>query len=131
MANLDLARFYVWFLFVLSVITAIARLAAARQFGAMMAAKLADPRRRRRQQWMGWSVLLLSPLILVYAFFGPLPAWMWVAAGIGMLNGAEQLLNTRFPDRDSLTYSSRIFGTLHALAAFAIWGLVLRYPAVR
>jgi hypothetical protein len=129
--NFDLGRFYVWFLFVISIITALARLGMPGQFAAVMSAKLADERKRRRQRIWGWVIILGSPLILIYAAFGPLRAWMWVAAAIGVLNGVEQLLNTYYPDRASLTYLSRIFGAFHALAAIAIWFLVLRYPAIR
>jgi len=131
LASLDLARFYVWFLFVVSILTAAARLGLPRQFAVMMSAKLADERKRRRQRIWGLAVLLLSPLILLYALYGSLRAWMWVAAAMGMLNGVEQLLNVRYPDRASLTYLSRVFGAFNALAAVAIWFFVLRYPAVR
>ena len=130
MHSFDLGRFYVWFLFVISIITALARLGLPGQFAAVMADKMSDERKRRRQRIWGWAIVLGSPIILVYGFFGHIAAWMWVAALIGILNGAEQLLNTAYPDRSSLTYLSRIFGAFHALAAILIWWLVLRYPVV-
>jgi len=129
--NFDLGRFYVWFLFVVSILTALARLGLPGQFAVMMSAKLADARKRNRQVLFGWIILAASPLILLYWFYGPLRAWMWVAAGMGILNGIEQLLSARYPDRASLAYLSRIFGAFNALAAILIWFLVLRYPAVR
>lgn len=131
MHNFDWGRFYVWFLFVISVITALARLGAARQFAAVMSDKLREARKRTRQRWMGLAILLASPLILIYGLFGHLQPWMWVAAGIGVLNGAEQVLNTAYPDRESLVYSSRVFGVFHALAVVLIWAMVLRHPGVR
>ncbi|MDP9266994.1 MAG: hypothetical protein M3P27_01540 [Acidobacteriota bacterium] len=131
MHSFDLGRFYVWFLFVVSIITALARLGLPGQFAEVMAAKLSDERKRRRQRIWGWAILAGSPLILLYGLFGHVAPWMWVAAGIGILNGLEQLLNTAYADRASLTYLSRIFGSLHALAAIAIWMLVLRHPAVQ
>lgn len=132
MPKFDLGRFYVWFLFVISIITALARLGLARAFAEQMAGKFeAAPHKIRRQRLWGWVVLLLSPVILVYGFFGHIPAWMWVAVGIGMLNGVEQILTATWVDRPSLAYLSRIFGAFHAMAAVLIWFLVLRYPAVR
>jgi hypothetical protein len=128
--NFDLGRFYVWFLFVISIVTALARLGLPGQFADVMAGKLTDERKRRRQRLWGWMIIVLSPLILFYGLFGHIAAWMWVAAGIGILNGAEQVLNTMYPDRASLKYLSRIFGSFHALAAVLIWWLVLRYPSV-
>jgi hypothetical protein len=129
--SFDLGRFYVWFLFVVSIITALARLGLPGQFAEVMSAKLSDERKRRRQRIWGWAILAGSPLILFYGLFGHIAPWMWVAAGIGILNGLEQLLNTAYPDRASLIYLSRVFGALHALAAIAIWVLVLRHRAVR
>lgn len=131
MPNFDLGRFYVWFLFAVSILTALARLGLPVQFAVMMSAKLADERKRRRQRFFGLAILLLSPLILLYGLYGPIRAWMWVATGMGILNGIEQLLSTAYPDRASLTYLSRIFGAFNALAAILIWFLVLRYPAAR
>ena len=132
MPRFDLGRFYVWFLFVISIITALARFGLARAFADQLATKFeAAPQKIRRQKMWGWVVLLLSPVILVYGFFGHIPAWMWVAVGIGMLNGFEQLMTAIWVDRDSLAYLSRIFGAFHSLAAVLIWFLVLRYPAVR
>jgi len=127
----NLGRFYVWFLFVVSIITALARLGLPGQFAEVMAAKLSDERKRRAQRIWGWAILAGSPLILLYGLFGHIASWMWIAAGIGVLNGLEQLLNTAYPDRASLTYLSRIFGVLQALAAILIWMLVLRYPPVK
>ena len=127
----NLGRFYVWFLFVISIITALARLGLPGQFAAVMEQKLSDERKRRRQRIWGWAIVLGSPLILIYGLFGPIQPWMWVAAGIGMLNGFEQILNAGYPDLASLTFLSRIFGTFHALAAVLIWVLVLRHPAAK
>jgi hypothetical protein len=130
--NLDLGRFYVWFLFVISILTALARLGLANAFAEQMTAKFAaDPRKRVRQRWWGWAVLVLSPIILFYGLVGHIRPWMWAAVGIGMVNGVEQLLTARYPDRASLVYLSRIFGAFHTLAAVLIWFLILRYPAVR
>ena len=132
MHNFDLGRAYVWFLFVITILTALARLGLAHAFADQTSAKFAaDPRKRARQQWWGWFVLLLSPTFLAYAFFGKIPAWVWAAVGIGMLNGVEQILTARYPDRPSLVYLSRIFGVFHTLAAVLIWFLILRYPAVK
>jgi len=129
--NYDLGRFYVWFLFVISVITALARLGLPGQFALVMSAKLEDERKRRRQRFWGWVIILASPAILLYGVVGHIRAWMWVAAAIGILNGGEQVLDTAYPDRGSLVFLSRIFGAFHAIAAIAIWFFVLRYPAVR
>jgi hypothetical protein len=130
--NFDWGRFYVWFLFVISIITALARLGLARAFADQLATKFeTNPIKVRRQKLWGWVVLLASPIILVYGFFGHIPAWMWVAVGIGMLNGVEQILTATWTDRGSLVYLSRIFGAFHSMAAVLIWFLVLRYPAVR
>ena len=131
MPSFDLGRLYVWFLFVISIVTALARLGLPGQFSAVMGQKLSDERKRRRQRIWGWAIVVASPIILFYGFVGHIHPWMWVAAGIGVLNGAEQVLNTAYPDRESLVYLSRIFGSFHALAAVAIWMFVLRYPAGR
>ena len=132
MHNIDWGRFYVWFLFVISIITALARFGLARAFAEQMASKFeAAPEKIRRQKMWGWLVLLASPLFLAYGFFGHIPAWVAVAVGVGMLNGIEQLLTATWIDRPSLVYLSRIFGAFHSLAAVLIWFLVLRYPAVR
>lgn len=133
MPDLDLGRVYVWILFVVSVLTAAARLGLPGQFAVMMSAKLADERKRRWQRLLGWLILAGSPVILLYGWlFTPrISAWVWAAAGLGALNGVEQLLNVAYPDRASLTFLSRVFGAFQALAAILIWFLVLRYPAVR
>ncbi len=132
MLNFNLGRFYVWFLFVISILTALARLGLAHAFADQMSTKFAnDPRKRVRQKWWGWFVLFISPTFLAYAFFGKIPGWIWAAVGIGMLNGVEQILTAQYPDKPSLVYLSRIFGVFHALAAILIWFLILRYPAVQ
>ena len=107
MHSFDLGRFYVWSLFVISIVTALARLGLPGQFAVVMAQKLSDERKRRRQRYFGWAVVLGSPIILIYGFFGHIHPWMWVAAGIGILNGVEQILSTAYPDRGSLAYLSR------------------------
>ena len=131
MRNVDWLRAYVWFLLALCVLTALVRLAAASFFATTQAAKLADPRKRRLYSWGGWAAVLISPFILLWGFFGHISGLVWAMFGLGILNGADYILNSRYPDRASLTFLSRIFGALNAVAAVAIWFFVLRYPAVR
>jgi hypothetical protein len=122
------ATIYLWLLLVVCALTAIVRLGATRISATIMAEKLANLRYRRRQKYLGWIVLIASPLILVYGFFGPIRLWMWVAVLVGILSGGEQTANTAAPEVSSLVWQSRIFGLLNAAAAICIWVAMHRAP---
>ena len=123
------ATLYLWLLLVVCALTALVRLLATRLSATIMAEKLANTRYRRRQKVLGWVVLIASPLILVYGFFGPIRLWMWVAVLVGVLSGGEQTANVASPEVRTLVWQSRVFGVLNAAAAVCIWVAMHRAAA--
>lgn len=120
------ANYYIWFLLVVTGLTALVRLVAPRQYASLESERLAEPRTRRHRLWMGAATAGLSPLILLYGFWGPLRPWMWLSASVGMLTGVEQLTAARFYDPPRMLWHTRIFGMVAAAAAIAIYLFFLR-----
>jgi hypothetical protein len=119
------SQLYLWFLVVITGLTGVVRLAVPRQVAVIESERLANPVVRRRRWWIGWGGVLLSPAILLYAFWGPLHPWMWMAALVGFLSSAEQLFASRFHWERAMLWHARIFGVLSAVTAIAIWAFFI------
>jgi hypothetical protein len=105
---------------------ALFRLAIPTRYAELQAEKLRTPRQQRNHKILGWIALLGSPLIFVYALFGHLRTWMWLAAIVGVISGADSLTAGWFLRRNRFVTHTVIFGAIGAVAAVLIYFYFLR-----
>jgi hypothetical protein len=102
------------------------RLAIPRRYAELQAEKLRSERSQRNHRILGWITLLGSPLILLYGVFGHLRIWMWLAALVGVISGADSLTAGWFLRRNRFATHTFIFGAIGAATAILIYFLFLR-----
>ena len=118
-------RYYAWFLLVATVLPAIVRLAAPRQFALLTSQRIADLKKRKRHRLLGWISLAGSlVLIPVYIFYSQ-QRWLVVAFVIGVITGIEMIVNAERPEEDSLLRQSVIFGVIYIACAVFTYFFVL------
>ncbi len=120
------ARYYVYFLLAICILTALTRLAATRLYAQLESERLQEPKARRHRVWIGVGAIALSPLILLYGFWGPVHPWMWLTVGLSILSGAEQWTAARCHEFPRMLWHTRIFGVISALLAVGIYVFFLR-----
>jgi len=114
-------RYYAWFLLITSGLAALMRLAAARRMAEMNSAKLRAEKRRARARCIGIAVMVGSlALIPLYIWFKH-QTWIPLAAGVGVLSGAEFVSNAASPLEPSLVRQNRIYGALYVVATILIY----------
>jgi phosphatidylserine synthase len=118
-------RFYIYFLLVITALSALLRLARPRQFAELESERLQEERARKRRKWLGMAALC-SPLILLYKFWAPLSAWMWLAAVVGTISGVEQVTSAHWHEQRQLLLHTRVFGVLSAVTAVCIYAFFVR-----
>jgi hypothetical protein len=102
------------------------RLLVSGKFAGLELQRLANPRTRKNRRRLGWGVLIASPLILLYGLHGRLSAWLWLAAVVGVLSGAEQLASAYCQTLARMLWHARLFGALSVAAAIIIYVFFLR-----
>lgn len=120
------ATVYLWFLVAASALDSALRLGRTRQVAQLQSEKLAEPAARRRRTWMGLASLILSPLMLLYGLWHPIPAWLWISVAYGMVAGLEYLTSVRFALESKLIWQTRVFGLCSAAIAVAVYFGFLR-----
>ena len=121
-AALDKAlRIYAWFLLIVTVLPAAARLARPRELARIVMMRLQNPKRRKRARIGGMIYLGLSVLAILYLLRAQMgqQRWLIMAVLVGMISALEFLLNSRVFDEESLARQNRLFGGAYAAMAIA------------
>ncbi|HUI84278.1 MAG TPA: hypothetical protein VL240_08645 [Candidatus Binatia bacterium] len=122
-ASLDKAlRIYAWFLLIVTVLPAAARLAKPRELARIVMVRYQNPRRRRRARIGGMIYLGLSLLAIPFLATARLreERWLILAVLVGMVSAMEFVLNSRAFQEEILARQNRIFGGVYAAIAIAI-----------
>jgi hypothetical protein len=120
-------RIYVWLVLVATGLPAFFRLVIPGRYAELQAEKLRSERAQRNHRILGWITLLGSPLILLYGIFGHLRTWMWLAAIVGVVSGADSLTAPWFLRRNRFVAHTLVFGAVGAVIAVLIYFFFLRH----
>ena len=120
-------RIYAWFLLIVTVLPAAARLARPRELARILLLRYENPKRRKRARLGGLIFFGLSLLAMPVAVRAHRPEtrWLMIALIIGAVSSFEFVLDTRLFDEDSLTRQNRFFGGVYAAVAIATILLLL------
>ncbi len=114
------ARYYAWFLLLVTAVPALLRLLQTRPVAELVSERMQNLKRRSRSRLTGIFSVAGSLLLLpVYVFYYR-RAWILLALIVGVLTGAEMVGNASRPEPDSLVRQNRIFGALYAVTAAGI-----------
>jgi hypothetical protein len=119
-------RGYAYFLIVVCGIAALMRLATSRRLASINSLRLQPERKRNRHRWAGVAVILGSLVLVPLYFLFRAQTWMLLAAGVGVLSGAEFVANAKSPHQPSLVRQNQVFGGLYAAATLLVYLLILR-----
>jgi hypothetical protein len=120
-------RIYAWFLLIVTVLPAAARLVRPRELARILLVRYQNPTRRKRARLGGFGFLGLSLLAMPFAIRAQRPEarWLIIALLVGAVSSFEFVLDTRLFDEDSLTRQNRYFGGVYAAIAIATILLLL------
>ena len=120
-------RIYAWFLLIVTVLPAAARLARPRELARILLLRYQNPTRRKRARLGGSAFLGLSLIAMPFAIRAQRPEarWLIIALLLGVVSSSEFVLDTRLFDEDSLTRQNRYFGGVYAAIAIATILLLL------
>jgi uncharacterized membrane protein (DUF485 family) len=119
-------RGYAYFLLIVCGIAALMRLVTSRRLAAINSQRLQPESKRNRQRWIGIAVVLGSFVLVPVYFFFRAQTWMLLAAGVGVLSGAEFVANAAAPRESSLVRQNQVFGGLYAVATILVYLLIFR-----
>ncbi len=119
-------RGYAYFLLAVCGIAALMRLLTTRRLAAINSLRLQLEGRRNRHRWAGIAVILGSLVLVPLYFFFRAQTWMLLAAGVGVLSGAEFVANAMAPRESSLVRQNQVFGGLYAVATILVYFLTFR-----
>jgi hypothetical protein len=115
-------RIYAWFLLVVTVLPALARVAKPRELARILLLRYENPKRRKRARIGGIIYLGLSlcavPVLLRATMRQE--RWLIMAVLVGAVSALEFLLNSRLFDEEALTRQNRLFGGIYAAMAIAV-----------
>jgi hypothetical protein len=113
---------YAWFLLVVTVLPALARLAKPRELAHILLARYENPKRRKRARIGGFLYLGLSLCAIPYLAVARMhqERWLIMAVLVGAVSALEFILNSRLFDEEALTRQNRIFGGVYAAMAIAV-----------
>lgn len=114
-------RIYAWFLLLVTVLPAAARLARPRELAKILLLRYKDPGRRKRARIGGYIFLAFSVFAMPVAVYlnRPESRWLLIALLIGAVSSLEFLLDSRLFDEEPLTRQNRYFGGVYASIALA------------
>ncbi len=114
-------RIYAWFLLIVTVLPAAARLARPRELAKVLLIRYKDPGRRKRARIGGVLFLAVSLIGMPFAIRAPRPesTWLIIALLVGAVSSLEFLLDSRLLEEESLTRQNRYFGGVYASIAIA------------
>lgn len=114
-------RIYAWFLLLVTVLPAAARLARPRELAKILLVRYKDPGRRKRARIGGYIFLAFSLIAMPIAIRVQRPEsrWLVIALLIGAVSSLEFLLDSRLFEEEPLTRQNRYFGGIYASIAIA------------
>jgi UDP-N-acetylmuramyl pentapeptide phosphotransferase/UDP-N-acetylglucosamine-1-phosphate transferase len=120
-------RIYAWFLLVVTVLPAAARLLRPRELARILLVRYQDPKRRRWARVGGLLFLVLSLIAIPFAYRAQRSEerWLIMALLVGIVSSLEFLLDSRLSDETALTTQNRYFGGVYAAMAIATTLLLL------
>ncbi len=127
-SSLDKAlRIYAWFLLVVTVLPAAARLLKPRELARIILLRYENPKRRKRARLGGIVYLALSAMAIPFFWFSQYrqQRWLIMALLIGIVSALEFLLDSRLFDEEKLTRQNRYFGGVYAAMGIATALLLL------
>jgi hypothetical protein len=120
-------RIYAWFLLVVTVLPAAARLLRPLELARILLVRYQNPTRRKRARIGGFIFLGLSILAMPFALRAQRleSRWLIIALLVGAVSSLEFVLDTRLFDEHSLARQNRYFGGIYAAIAIATVLLLL------
>lgn len=120
-------RIYAWFLLIVTVLPAAARLLRPRELARIQLLRYQNPSRRKRARLGGSAFLGLALLAMPFAILAQRPDthWLLIALLIGAVSSLEYVLGTRLFDEERLARQNRYFGGMYASIAIATVLLLL------
>ena len=114
-------RIYAWFLLLVTVLPAAARLMRPRELAKILLIRYKDPGRRKRARIGGYIFLAFSLVAMPFAIRAPHPesTWLIIALLVGAVSSLEFVLDTRLFEEEPLTRQNRYFGGVYASIAIA------------
>jgi len=114
-------RIYAWFLLLVTVLPAAARLMRPRELAKILLIRYKDPGRRKRARIGGYIFLAFSLIAMPFAIRAEHPesTWLIIALLVGAVSSLEFVLDTRLFEEDPLTRQNRYFGGIYASIAIA------------
>jgi UDP-N-acetylmuramyl pentapeptide phosphotransferase/UDP-N-acetylglucosamine-1-phosphate transferase len=114
-------RIYAWFLLLVTVLPAAARLMRPRELAKILLIRYQDPGRRKRARFGGYFFLAVSLVAMPFAIRAPHPesTWLTIALLVGIVSSVEFVLDSRLFEEERLARQNRYFGGLYASIAIA------------
>jgi hypothetical protein len=114
-------RIYAWFLLLVTVLPAAARLMRPRELAKILLIRYKDPGRRKRARVGGYLFLAFSLVAIPFAIriHRPESKWLIIALLVGAVSSLEFVLDTRLFEEERLTRQNRYFGGVYASIAIA------------
>ena len=114
-------RIYAWFLLLVTVLPAAARLLRPRELAKILLIRYQNPSRRKRARIGGYIFLAFSLIAMPFAIRTPRPeaTWLIIALLVGGVSSLEFVLDTRLYEEERLTRQNRYFGGVYASIAIA------------
>ena len=114
-------RIYAWFLLLVTVLPAAARLMRPRELAKILLIRYKDPGRRKRARIGGYIFLAFSLVAMPFAIRAEHPesTWLIIALLVGAVSSLEFVLDTRLFEEEPLTRQNRYFGGIYASIAIA------------
>ncbi len=114
-------RIYAWFLLLVTVLPAAARLLRPRELAKILLIRYQDPGRRKRARIGGYLFLAISLIAMPFAIRAPRAesTWLIIALLVGAVSSLEFVLDTRQFEEEPLTRQNRYFGGVYASIAIA------------
>jgi len=115
-------RIYAWFLLIVTVLPAAARLMKPRELARILLMRYQSPQRRKRARIGGLIYLGLSLFAIPFLLRPAMrqERWLIMVVLVGMVSALEFLLNSRLFSEDDLARQNRVFGGVYAAMAIAV-----------
>lgn len=114
-------RIYAWFLLVVTVLPAVARLAKPRELARMTMLRYQNPKRRKRARITAFVYLGLALVAIPFLWRHEAhqARWLIILVLLIVLSAVESLANSRVFSEDVLARQNRLFGGVYASIAIA------------
>jgi hypothetical protein len=109
-----LARYYIWFIVVVSGVAGLPRVLLARRFAELQLARLQQKTKTTTARTMS-IVFLFGALLLAAAYFTVWGHQIWLVIGVifSLLSAAENFLESLVPTLDNMVFQKRLMGILY------------------